>query len=487
MSNFTRRNFLKAAGATAAGAILASPEASAMEHLLDITRKKKKGAAEPAAPQKVRLACIGIANRGRQIIQEFDRTGLCEIVALCDVDPESKESRMTRAEHPNAKLFKDFRKLFEEYSDHFDAVSIAIPDFAHFPVTMLAMHYGKHVYVEKPMARTFLECELMMDMARRHPKLVTQVGNQGHSEANYFQFKAWQEAGIIKDVYAITAHFNDWRRWYPYDPAITKFPEAEPIPEGMDWDVWLNCAQFHEYNGKYHPGNWRGWFDFGMGAIGDWAAHIIDTCHQFLHLGLPYEIDPVKVESYNDFFFPMATTLRFKFPSRGEMPPVELTWYDGQNNLPPIPAGYGAPDKATGDVPPTNMTGTYTPAKLSPGKIIYSKDLIFKGGSHGSTLEIIPKEKAKEMESRLPEVPKSPSNHFANFLKACMGEEETRSPFEVFGPMCETFTLGVVAMRLREKLTFDAATKTVVGNKFANSLLTGIPPRKGWEEYYKLY
>ena len=127
------------------------------------------------------------------------------------------------------------------------------------------------------MARTFYECELLMNAARRHPELATQVGNQGHSEANYFQFKAWKDAGIIKDVYKIVAHHNDWRRWHPYDVNIKKFPEEEPVPEGMDWDTWLTTAQWHDFNGKYHPGNWRGWFDFGMGAIGDWAAHIIDT------------------------------------------------------------------------------------------------------------------------------------------------------------------------------------------------------------------
>lgn len=481
MDPLSRRNFIKTAGLGTAGAILGLQglPANAANFAGMPAPGKAKG-------EKVRMAAIGIANRGAQIIKEFDKTGLCEFVALCDVDPKSEGSQKTIADHPKAKVFQDFRKLFEEYADKFDAVCIAIPDFAHFPVAMLAMHCGKHVYVEKPMARTFYECELLMDMARRHPELATQVGNQGHSEANYFQFKAWKEAGIIKDVYAITAHHNDWRRWHPYDPAITRYPEAEPVPEGMDWDTWLTTAQWHDYNGKYHPGNWRGWFDFGMGAIGDWAAHIIDTCHQFLDMGLPYEIEPLKLTGKNDYFFPMETTLRFKFPSRGEMPPIELTWYDGQKNFPPLPAGYGPTYKGGEDVPATNMDGTFVPSKLSPGKIIYSKELTFRGGSHAATLEIIPKEKALEMASRLPEVPKSPSNHFANFLLACQGKEQTRSPFELFGPMCQTFALGVIAIRTGHKLTFDRGTKTIVNDPFANALLVGMPPRKGWEEYYTL-
>ena len=483
MSNISRRKFIKVGAASAAGVIAATQGLGAMEAA--DPRKKQKNQPAPK-PEKVKMAAIGIANRGRQIIQDFDRTGLCEFVALCDVDPKSAESQMTIAEHPNAKLFTDFRKLFDEYGSQFEAVCIAIPDFAHFPVAMLALNQGKHVYVEKPMARTFYECQLMMDSARRHPNLVTQVGNQGHSEANYFQFKAWQEAGIIKDVYKIDAHFNSWRRWYPYDPAITRFPEAEPVPEGMDWDTWLTTSSWHDFNGKYHPGNWRGWFDFGLGALGDWGAHIVDTCHEFLQLGLPYEIDPVKITDGNDFFFPKETTLRFQFASRGNMPPVEMTWYDGENNFPTLPAGYGKTTNDSVDVPKTNMDGTFTPSSLSPGKVIYSKELTFKGGSHASTLEIIPEEKAAEMAPYLPEVPASPSNHFANFLKAVKGEEKTRSPFEIFGPMCQTFCLGIIAIRTGRKLTFDKVSNTILNDPFANSLLADRLPRKGWDEYYKM-
>ena len=470
---------MKAAGLGTAGVILGVQGASAAQPIYPEKGKKT---------DKVRLACVGIANRGAQIIRDFQNTGLCEIVALCDVDLLSPGAQETISKYPKARTFTDFRKLFEEYHQAFDAVAIAIPDFAHFPVSMLALSYGKHVYVEKPMARTFYECQLLMDMARRHPELATQVGNQGHSEENYFQFKAWMEAGIIKDVYAIVAHHNDWRRWHPYDPSIIKYPEAEPLPEGMNWDVWLNTAAYHEYNAKYHNGNWRGWFDFGMGAIGDWAAHIIDTCHEFLQLGLPYEIAPLKLTDPNDFFFPKETTLSFKFPSRGNMPPVELTWYDGQKNFPPLPAGYGSTTGNPADVPPTNMDGTFTPSALSPGKIIYSKELTFRGGSHGSPLRIIPEEKAREMADNLPFVPDESnfSNHFKNFLLACKGEEKTRSPFEVFGPMCQTFALGVVAIRTGRKLSFDRGSKTIVNDPFANSLLTGIPPRRGWEEFYKL-
>ena len=486
MENISRRGFLKTMGTATAGVLLTGTAANAAEQMAGLADKKKKKKEVVPDNPKVKLACVGIANRGRQIINDFMRTGLCEIVALCDVDLQSKESQQTIAEHPDAKVFTDFREMFDKAGNTFEAVTVAIPDFSHFPVCMLAISEGKHVYVEKPMARTFLEIELMMDIARRHPEVVTQVGNQGHSEANYFQFKAWKEAGIIKDVYAIDAHFNDWRRWYPYDTNIQRYPEAEPLPAGMDWDKWLTTARYHDYNGKYHPGNWRGWYDFGLGVLGDWGAHILDTCHEFLELGLPYQIEPLKVTGYNDFFFPKETTLRFKFPSRGSMPPVDVTWYDGEQNLPPLPEGFGEHSVVNNDVPATNQTGQHAPAKLSPGKVIYSRELTFKGGTHGATLEIIPKEKAAEMADKLPEVPKSPSNHFANFLLACQGKEKTRSPFHIFGPMAQMFSLGIIAIRTQSTITFDSVKKEIVGNPFGNALLAGELPRKGWEEFYKL-
>jgi hypothetical protein len=187
---------------------------------------------------------------------------------------------------------------------------------------------------------------------------------------------------------------------------------------------------------------------------------------------------------HNDYFYPYSSTILFRFPQRKGMPPVDVTWYDGLDNLPPLPEGYGSSVGAD-NVPTTNQGNTAS-KKLQPGKIIYTKDLIFKGGSHGSTLSIIPEERAREMADRLPEVPKSPSNHFENFLLACQGREKTRSPFEINGVLSQVFSLGVIAQRLNTQLFFDPRTKQITNNAFANAMLTGIPPRKGWDEFYKL-
>jgi hypothetical protein len=264
---------------------------------------------------------------------------------------------------------------------------------------------------------------------------------------------------------------------------VADFLPEQPIPEYLDWDKWLTTSRHFAFNKGYLNGDWRSWFEFGNGALGDWGAHIFDTAHQFLQLGLPNEVDPVFMEGHSPLIFPQASTLSFKFPERKGMPALELEWYDGFNNQPKLPEFYGEPVRAK-DIPPPTSGNINT--KRYPGKIIYSKELTFKGGSHSAPLAIIPSEKAKEMESKLPFVPETPSNHYANFLKACKGEEKCRSSFEVAGPLCQVMALGVLAQRLNKKLVFDKDKKQITSSKTGNELLVGPPPRKGWEQFYKL-
>ncbi len=469
----SRRKFIRSTAMATAGLTMGSWSANA-----------KSYSRIAGSNKKINLACIGVGHRGGEILKALNDTGLANIVALCDVDMGAPHTQKNMAAFSGVPQFKDFREMLDKMGSQIEAVTVGVPDFSHFPITMMALGMGKHVYVEKPMARTFYEVELMMEAAKKHNKVVTQMGNQGHSDANYFQFKSWVEAGIIKDVTAITAHMNSPRRWHGWDTHIKKFPDAQPVPLTMDWDTWLSAAQWHDFNKDFHEGQWRCWYDFGMGALGDWGAHILDTAHQFLDLGLPNEITALKAEGHNDYFFPMSTTLLFRFPARAKMPAVDITWYDGVNNVPLVPEGYGV-SELDPNIPPAGG-GKIQPAKLNPGKIIYSKELTFKGGSHGSTLSIIPEEKAKSMASRLPDVPKSPSNHYANFLLACAGQEKTRSPFEIAGPLSQVFCLGVLAQRLNTKLLFDRQTKRITNNRFADALLLGTPPRKEWEQYYKV-
>ena len=474
----SRRRFVKNALALSAATVIPT-----------ILTSKASGRSMPesrlvGANERVNIACCGIGNQGGGITRTLYGTGLANLVAFCDTDMGAPHTERVLEEFPNVPRYQDFRRMLEEMDSQIDAVIVGTPDHSHFPITMMAMAMGKHVFVEKPLARTFMENELLIKAAKKY-NVVTQMGNQGHSGENYFQFKAWKEAGIIKDVTAVTAHMNSRRRWHGWDTSITSFPRTVPVPATLDWDLWLAATPYHEYDEDFINGQWRCWYDHGLGALGDWGAHILDTIHEFLELGLPTEIESLKATGHNGLFFPQDSTISFKFPERGSMPPVEITWYDGQNNIPEVPEGYGEGVQIDPDIPPPS-DGRIQPSRLSNGKIIFSKELTFKGGTHSSPLSIIPEEKAKAMESSLPEVPESPSNHYANFLLACKGQEKTRSPFEISAPLSQVFSLGVIAQQLNTKLVFDRETKQITNNKAANLLLQGYPPRKGWEQYYKV-
>lgn len=477
----TRRDFLRQISIATAGLTMGSTPDIVLAAGRNVTNATSRSVAA-----KIKIAYIGIGNRGEQNIEEFEKTGRVEVIALCDVDFDGKQCEKVRKMYPKAKLFRDFRKMFDEIGNEFEAVMIATPDHNHFAPAMLALNQGKHVYVEKPLSCTFLENQLLIDAANKHPELATQMGNQGHSEANYFQFKAWKEAGLIKDVTKVNAHMNNIRRWHKWSADIHRFPREEALPAGMDWDTWLGPRHWHDYNHDYHQGQWRCWYDFGMGCLGDWAAHIIDTIHEFCELGLPYEVTLKKVEGWNQFFYPFSSTILFRFPARNGNPPVDITWYDGLGNYPELPKDYGASIE-NHNVPVTNYTET-TQVTLNPGKEIYQADgTIFKGGTHAATLEIIG-DRGKELADVVAkiEVPQSPSNHYENFLNACLGIEKTRSPFQIVGPLCQAFSLGVIAQRLNAQLFFDERNKMITNNPFANALLVGPEPRRGWEQFYKM-
>jgi predicted dehydrogenase len=484
----SRRKFLKSSATFGALSILPA-------HWV-LGKQSASGALPPS--EKVNLAIIGIGNRGNKNREIFLNSGLCNVVALCDVDlvgahthraryshgltskpPERAEGEELPPVYPKARAFNDFRKMFDEMADGIDAVLISTPDHSHFTATMLAMSLGKHVYVEKPLAHTFGQCERLIDLAARSG-VVTQMGNQGHSGANYFQFKAWSEAGVIKDVTRISAYMNNPRRWHGWGAGVTEYFN-EPTPEGVRWDLWANSAPVHAFSKRLHPQEWRSWFDYGSGAFGDWGPHILDTSHRFLKLGLPERVTAVRRDGANALVFPQASTIRFDFPAREGMPACQVTWYDGVENLPEI-------DPELGSLVKDEVSGASTrePFKITrPGKILYGKDLVFQGDSHARPLQVLPSEKFREMRQMLPEYSKRNSNHWANFLLACKGEEEARSPFSVSGPLCQVFNLGVIAQRLGGTIAFDRETKRITNHVGAQALLDPAP-RAEWAEFYHL-
>lgn len=447
-----RRQFL--ARSFAAGAALAL-----------LPSRAARAAADAANGPRLNVAFVGIGNRGNDMVKAFANSGLANLAVFCDVDPEGAHTQEIRTLYPDVPVCRDYRELFDAMGDRFDAVVIATPDHSHFPIAMHAMRAGKHVYLEKPLAHTFHEIELLMAMAGRSG-VVTQMGNQGHSGNNFHQFKAWTEAGVIKDVTKVVAFMNSPRRWHGW--TVDGYPAGAEVPPGLDWDLWHVGRPLRPFSELLHPGNWRSWYDFGNGAFGDWGPHILDTAHRFLKLGLPHTIEAVHREGANAFIFPQASTIRFDFGPRGDLPPVEVFWYDGVNNRPPVPEELG------GEL------------KRPNGKFIFSKTLAFQGGTHGDTLRVMPESRMRELAPELPRVPTGFSDHVENFILACQGREEAQSPFAVSGPLSQVFVLGVIAQRLGGKLRFDPVKKAFIDHPEANALLYGPKPRPGWEHVYRL-
>ena len=443
--NITRRKFTKAAAASSVFSLIPG---------------KVMGANE-----KVNVAFIGCGGQGGGIAHNVYNTKLVNAVALCDVAMGTGHTSGTEKKFNGVPKFKDFRKMFDKMGKEIDAVTIGVPDHSHFPIAMRAMSEGIHCFVEKPLAHTFQEIELMIAAEKKY-KVSCQMGNQGHSGANYHQFKAWKEAGIIKDVTKITSYMNSGRRWHPWK--FDQWQTGEKMPKEMDWDTWLGTAPSHPFSKYLHPGNWRSWYDYGNGAFGDWGPHILDTAHRFLKLGLPNKITAVHREGVRNLIFPMGSTIQFDFPERENEPACEVRWYDGTRNKPKPPKELEEGRRLENN-----------------GKVIYGKDLTFKGTSHGSPLRIIPEDKMKDMTSSLPKFGGG-SNHYLNFVLGAKGEEKTRSPFHISGVLSQVFCLGVIAQRLGGELNFDLNTRRITNNKVADALLEGPPPRKGWEEYYKV-
>ena len=434
--------------------------------------------AAAASPNgKVNMAFVGIGHQAGHDFSMFAYyKDIVNVVAFCDTQMGASHTLNVLKAYPDVPRYQDFRKMLDEHAREIDAVCIATPDFSHFPAAMLAMSMGKAVYCEKPMGNCFREIGLMAAAAKRH-KVVTQMGNQGHSDANYWQMKAFVERGYIKDVTTINAFMcANNRRWFKWKGVeMREMPGEEAEPAEMDWDVWLSQRPFRPFNHNFINGDWRCFYEYGTGALGDWGAHIFDAAHEFLKLGLPSKIETLKNDRRTNAVFPMASTIAYTFPSRGEgFPECRLVWHDGAGNFPEMPK---------------NVTDKKWRRK-DYGAELYLKDgRVLARGSHGSPLQLVaggdPRDPAVKAEMR--NFPKGKSGHYLNFLKAVRGEEPANSDFAVAGPLSQVMALGALAQRLAAPvLTFDREKERFTDNEAANALLAGPPPRKGWEEFEKL-
>ena len=424
---------------------------------------------------RVRLAAIGCGAQAWFDLKKLSgNKDICEVVALCDTDIGAPHTEEALKRFPDLPRFQDFRKMFDKMEREIDAVLIGIPDHSHFCAAMHAMRLGKAVYVEKPLAHSFRECELLMAAEEKYG-VVTQMGNQGHSGANYYQYRDYVQNGVIKDVKKVVAHMNMQRRWHKWGGKTASYPRGEVMPDTLDWDVWCNAAPYHDFSKDLAYGEWRCWYDYGNGCMGDWGAHILDCVHRFTLKGaLPSEVAISNVTGWNPYVFPIQDTLTMKFPG------VTLEWYEGLDNKPELPKGFRYADNK-GLFPASTANDGLIDPPLKPGKEIYLADgTVWQGLSHASTLV-----RCGAQDEKVPGFEKAHNDHYRNFLLAVKGEEEAKSPFHVAAPLSEIFCLGVIAQRLNRGFKFDPEKKRAIGDAEVDALLKGPAPRRGWEEYYR--
>lgn len=461
-----RRSFLKAALAAGAFPFIPACNFSSKKYVLN---------------SKVRLAAIGCGAQAWYDLKKFAaHSDICEIVALCDTDIGAKHTLEALKKYPDLPRFQDFRKMFDKMADKIDAILIGIPDHSHFCAAMHAMKLGKAVFVEKPLAHSFRECRLLMEAEKKYG-VVTQMGNQGHSGDNFYQYRDYYNKGIIKDVVKVVAHMNMQRRWHKWGGKTSSYPKAETLPKTLDWDSWVSSAPYHDFSKDLAYGEWRCWYDYGMGCMGDWGAHILDTIHRFTLEGdLPTEVAISNCTGWNPYVFPIQDTLTMKFPKKGCHGDITLEWWEGLDNQPKPPKGFLF-DSNKGLFPASTANDGLIDPKLKPGKEIYQADgTIWQGLSHSSTLKRV------GYSGELPIYEKARSDHYRNFLLAAKGEEEAKSPFSVSAPLSQIFCLGVAAQRLNRGFKFDPVKGEAVGDEEVNRLLAGPKPRKGWEMYYEV-
>ena len=512
-SPVSRRSFVKGSAGTAAAFALGP---------MIVPRHVLGGVGYRAPSDTLNVAMVGIGGMGMSNMQSLVNAGV-NIVAICDADfpyvERSLASRMRppqgqtspsaqsvalQAAYTKAAKYSDYRIMLERQRD-IDAVSIATPDHLHAVIAYAAMKAGKHVYVQKPLTYSVLESRILAKTARES-KVVTQMGNQGHSMEGTRRIVELIAAGVIgpvREVHIWTDRpLRYWAQGIPRPtspstvaatPAPTTAPAANPapprwnmgtvdravlkamaenpqnIPPGLEWDLFLGPAKDLPYHPAYHPFSWRGWVDFGVSAIGDMGAHLIDQ--PFWALGLQYPTSVIASSTpwgggaKDPGTYPLAMTARYQFPERGSAPPVKLIWYDG-GLVPtfdadiPLPGGDGGGGVFVGD----------------KGFLTYE--------TYGNNPKVFPESLASSTEQVPKTVLRVPETHEANWAKACKGEGTASSPFDYAAKLTETMLLGIVALRAGQakKIIYDGPSMRVTNLPDANQWLTR-EYRQGWQPW----
>lgn len=446
----TRRKFLHNTGAGLA--------------LFQISRTRLFGAESTSANEKVNVAGIGVGSQGGADVDAVAGEGQ-NIVALCDVDDSYAAKKF--AQYPKAKQFKDYRVMFDQMGKEIDGVVIGTPDHTHAVIAMEAMRRGKHVYCEKPLAHSIHEVRALIGGAAKY-KVVTQLGNQGHSSDSIRRLCEWVWAGAVGKVRTVHASCDAFKEVYCQMRNLEKLNQTYEVPKSLDYDRWIGPVPFRPYTPFWVHWNWRGWMPFGTGTIGDWFCHVIDPSFWALDLDAPSTIhaevtdyDPAK----HGLTYPPATKVSFEFPAKAARGPVTLVWHDGNNAI-PRPENMPADEKIPGT-----------------GAILFGENGMIVHGSHGAGgCRLVP-DKLMDQHSGKNAPPQKIArikSHAFDWIEAIRTGRQAGSHFGYGGPLTQAALLGAIAIRFPgQTLQWDDKAARFTNNEAANALVHP-PYREGW-------
>lgn len=417
--------------------------------------------AQSGKTSKINVAVVGVGGMGGYAVGEAANENL---VALCDVDEARGEKAFKK--HADVPRFKDFRVMMDKMGDDIDAVAISTPDHTHFAPAMDAMERGKHVFIQKPLAHNIWQCRTLQKAAEKYG-VVTQMGNQGHTFDGMLRIKEWVDAGVVGDVTEVITWTNrpnpPW-----FIPPETFPPAKQPVPANLDWDLWQGPVSDKAFNEAYAPVRWRGWWDYGCGALGDIGCHTFDAPFWVLGLGMPTKVEVERVEPLNNGFIPMGSVVTYHFPARGDKPPVTMKWFEKGYDVPKpkrwneaeaLPAGGGM-----------YMEGT--------------KDTLFHADMRPTSPRLTPGDRFNDMKSVLKEIPRMENQGkggpIKEWFRAIKGEgPPPGSNFEYAAPLTEVVLLGAMAQRLGEAIEWDHENMTVKGRPELDAWIKEST-REGW-------
>jgi len=417
---------------------------------------------------RLRFACIGVGGKGSS---DADHVGdLGDVVALCDIDANRLGTKAEK--FTGAKTYKDFRKLLEEMAPKIDAVVVSTPDHTHAPAAVMAMRLGKPVYCQKPLAHSPYEARLMRETAAER-RVATQMGNQGTSHPGFRSGVELIRSGAVGTVREVHVWTNRPFKYWKQAPDVVARPKEAPVPAHVAWDLFIGPAPERPYNPIYHPHDWRGWWDFGTGALGDMGCHTANLPFMALKLGLPTRVSAESGE-VNPETYPAWATIVYEFPARGDLPPVKLTWYegarDGKRHLPSPDLFQGRNPSDSGSLLVGEKGSILSPSDYGSEQVLLGPDR--PGAKPGDN----PAGKSPERK------PNPDADHKAEWVRAIREGDPTIawSNFSDSGVLTEALLLGNVAVRSGKPIEYDAASGRVTN---APEAARFVRPefRKGWE------